>query len=234
MESLPPLANIYVVRADGLRFRQITSEGADRASRWVGGSQQISFIAGHGGAERVWTVPRDGGEVKPVTPAVTRLGGTVWSPDFSHLWFRTGFREGYLMEIGKTAVPFPDPSEVSREFTFENWSPDGSSIIGISWPDGDRSQGGPIARYDLRTHQLRSYGARGMFPCWMSDSRHVIFHEPHRLLMLDTQTGIVKPLLSLENGRLLGIAVSPDDRRIYIALKVDQADVWMASLASAL
>jgi dipeptidyl aminopeptidase/acylaminoacyl peptidase len=79
-------SSIWMVDAAGnsepVRYTTGTS---DRAPRWSPDGRQLAFLANRDGSTKVWVMPTDGGEARPLITADHNIGSFEWSPDGSKI-----------------------------------------------------------------------------------------------------------------------------------------------------
>ena len=128
----------------------------------------------------MWTIARDGSELRPLTRDPERRNARypVWSPDGSRLLFSRPGVTGQIVAVnaGLDAPPLGElPPFVDPGFGFVglDWSPDGSLIAGmLVSAAGER---GGIAVYDLGRARYATVAGFGTFPHWLPDSQRLVF-----------------------------------------------------------
>jgi Tol biopolymer transport system component len=122
--------------------------------------------------------------------------------------------------------------------------PDNSWLVPYLWsPDGRRWAGGiangagglvGIGIADVASRTVRHVTQEAVTFAsltWLQDSRRVVYSRPAQgeLAVLDVDSGRRKVMAS---GLSLGafLAISPDNRTLYVAATRQQADIWMATL----
>ncbi|MFN2372743.1 MAG: prolyl oligopeptidase family serine peptidase [Cyclonatronaceae bacterium] len=79
-------SNIWMVDATGNSEPvQYTAGTSDRSPRWSHDGRQLAFLANRDGNTKVWVMPTDGGEARPLIAAEHNIGSFEWSPDGSKI-----------------------------------------------------------------------------------------------------------------------------------------------------
>ena len=153
----------------------------------------------------------------------------IWSPDGK----RIATDDGALTWIEDLALPLEQrkaealPKLVDgHALQPRSWSPDGSTLAG-----GLTFYTSPTSVTMLYSFAEGSYRAlpegRG-WPAWMSDSRRLVVARYDRIVLLDTRTGQVTPVLPVAAQ---GISLSKDNRWLSYIENQAESDVWLATLA---
>jgi TolB protein len=223
--------DLYVIRTTGGGMRQLTDDvHMNRGPQWSPDGKRIAFHSNRSGKFELWVMGADGSGLTQVSE--DRLRGilnSAWSPDGTHLvGMQTGVGSSIYDPAKRSAgQPLPPWPEAGLWFAAKSWSPDGGRIAGYLV----RSDGAPcgIATFSPDTQRYRRLTDFGSSPHWLSDSRRLLFHHDGALQLLDTATGRRRAVLSVRPNEVdrWKFSVSRDDRRIYFALTVDEADIWM-------
>jgi Tol biopolymer transport system component len=245
-----PQEDLLLSRIDGSERRALTRDAyRDRRPRFSPDGQRIAFYSNRGGHYEVWTMARDGSDVRQLTRDRERRNARypIWSPDGSRLLFSRpgitgqivaangGLDEPPLLEL----PPFLDPA---FGFTGLDWSPDGNLIAGmLTSAAGER---GGIAVYDLGRGRYSTVADFGTFPHWLPDGERLVFQGqapsdgktdrsfPHgdSLLVADRVSGRVREVLQLPEVALGYPVLSPDGRWLVFVRTTVKADVWTLTL----
>jgi len=217
----------------------------DRRPRFSPDGTRIAFYSDRGGSYEVWTISRDGGDLRQLTrdPSRRNARHPAWSPDGTRLFFSRTETTGEIIAADQqpeapalvALPPFVDPA---FSFAGVDWSPDGGTIAGTRVSGSGERVG--IAVYDLALARYESLTDFGMFPEWMSDSRRLIFAGPppsdraadrdyprgDSLFVVDRVTRRVSEVLSQPEAALGYPSLSPDGRSLLFVRRLVKADVW--------
>ena len=134
---------MYTVNPDGVNEHQYTNQ-RDYSPRWSPDSKRLAFISMRGGSPDLYTIDRDGGNLRPVTDTPAEEYDVSWSPNGQFLMFVSD-HEGNP-EIYTTPSDFDGETKdrtinrLTRNTVVDNqpvWSPNGSRIAFVSYKDGD-------------------------------------------------------------------------------------------------
>ena len=239
--------DVYVMRADGSGLRQLTDDAAkDRAPVWSPDGSQIAFYSNRGGRYEIWTVGRDGGDLRQRTVLADAFRRSVyypvWAPDGRSL---VASAENEVFRVPLRAAPVPEseveslaiePADAAFVIPL-SWSPDGRKLAGIRVGQNGQLMGGLFV-HDLVDGSGRFVPVNRSVPpaghvypvlSWLPDSRRGIVRWGDGLLRVDTATGETTTLLDGFH-RDGGVAqVSHDGRWIYMLDTRDEGDLWLAS-----
>jgi Tol biopolymer transport system component len=241
-----PQEDLLLSRLDGSGRRALTNDAArDRRPRFSPDGTRIAFYSDRGGSYEVWTISRDGGDLRQLTrdPKRRNARHPAWSPDGTRLFFSRTETTGEIVaadhELDAPALvtlpPFVDPA---FSFAGVDWSPDGGTIAGTRVSGSGERVG--IAVYDLALARYESLTDFGMFPEWMSDSRRLVFAgaspseraadldypRGDSLFVVDRITRRVSEVLSQPEAALGYPSLSPDGRTLLFVRRLVKADVW--------
>jgi Tol biopolymer transport system component len=227
---------IFVVRSDGTALRQLTTYVyKDRYPRWSPDGRRIAFHSNPGGEHDIWLINPDGSGLERLTWTSARVVYyPVWSPDGTQLAFATP-ESALVVEVAK---PWKEqspnrivvPPELGARFYPWSWSPDGRKLAGaLLKPDGVSVAG--LGIYSLESQQLERLPQIAYNPVWLGDSRRLLAQN-HRgeLYLIDTQSRKSRVILSVAPHSLAGTTLSRDNRRLYVSVRVSEADIWLAIL----
>jgi Tol biopolymer transport system component len=222
--------DLFVVRADGTGYRQITDDAfRDRGPKWSPDGSRIGFYSDRSGRYETWTIQPDGSKLEQQTKTTgPSRWDTEWSPDGKSLATTDGVQT-WIEDLAKPlaqrkAEPLP-PLEVNRALLPRSWSPDGLTLAGDL--EFYVSPGSVTLLYSFASRTYRALPeGRGM-PVWLGDSRRLLVAQHDRIVLLDTGTGRASPVLAVAAQ---GISISRDDRWVTYIEPHSEADVWMATL----
>ncbi len=241
-----PQEDLLVSRLDGSERRALTNDAyRDRRPRFSPDGQRIAFYSDRSGNYEVWTVAREGGDLRQHTrdPRRRNARHPTWSPDGSRIFFSRTGTTGEIIAAERevdappllTLPPYVDPA---FSFAGVDWSPDAGRIAGTLVSGSGERVG--IAVYDLGLGRFTQLTDFGMFPKWMSDSRRLVFAGPaasefaadrdyprgESLFVVDSVTRQVDEVLSQPEAALGYPGLSSDDRWLVYVRTLVRADVW--------
>jgi TolB protein len=224
------LVDLYVIRPDGTRLRQLTHDGADRTEQspsWSPDGKSIAFIA------TTWQ-PKDHQYIPSSAITVIAANGSrrrtlfrtskgsalalydlAWSPNGQRIaftWYRDppGTYEVWLLRMDGSADAFTSPSRASSP----NWAPDGQRLAYVG-EDG-------IFVADVRTRSARLLKGTKTSGCprWSPNGKWIAVCTSHgsgakRFQSLDvlTPTGARRRQL-VKAGLVATYAWAPDSEAI--------------------
>ncbi len=222
--------DLFVVRADGTGYRQITDDASrDRGPKWSPDGKRIGFYSDRSGRYETWTILPDGSKIEQQTRTTgPSRWDTEWSPDGKRLVTTDGVQT-WIEDLTKPlaerkAEPLP-PLEVKRALLPRSWSPDGLTLAGDL--DFYVSPQSVTLLYSFASRTYRALPEGRGTPEWLSDSRRMLVAQHDRIVLLDTRTGRSSPVLPVSGQ---GISLSRDDRWVTYIEPHSEADVWMATL----
>jgi dipeptidyl aminopeptidase/acylaminoacyl peptidase len=241
--------DLFVMAADGSGLRRLTEDVAkDRNPLWSPDGQQVTFYSNRSGRYEVWTVDRDGSNLRQRTVSlgvITVQGSTaspVWSPVDRSMVANIA---GQIARFDLQEEPV-QPSEVEplgmscgegRSTQPLSWSPDGRRISGICAGTNGQMLAGVLA-YDLESGASRFVAidlpiptTRHAYPplAWLPDSRRGVVRWGAHILLVDTTTGEVTTLVGGLHRDGGWVRVSADGRWLYMLDSRDEGDLWLAS-----
>lgn len=228
--------NLYVMGSDGSDLRQLAdSEIKIRLPRFSPDGKQIAFAGGRAGQSELWVIDVDGSGLRQVaTGPHGPIFGSVWSPDGTRIAY-ADVTSGVLIADPRTAAPQgarkPIVGHRAGGFVFPaSWSPDGRKLALTTF--GKDNAVRAVIVYDLESGQATDVSESAGGGLWLSDSRHLITFEQWsgKVYLLDTVSRQQKLLFSTSLSRIDGIALSADNRSIYMNLTALESDVWLLTI----
>jgi len=222
--------DLFVVRADGTGYRQITDDAfRDRGPQWSPDGSRIGFYSDRSGRYETWTIQPDGSKLEQQTKTTgPSRWDSVWSPDGKSLATTDGVQT-WIEDLTKPlaqrkAEPLP-PLEVKHALLPRSWSPDGKTLAGDL--EFYVSPGSVTLLYSFASGTYRALPEARGTPEWLADSQRLLVAQHDRIVLVDTRTGRASPVLAVAAQ---GISLSRDDRWVTYIEPHSEADVWMATL----
>jgi Tol biopolymer transport system component len=230
--------HVFIIRTDGTDMRDLTDDNYthDGWPRWSPDGKQIVFTSRRSGNYELWIINRDGSGLKQLTKAV----GAHYSP-----WSADGNMIAYSIHVPKNECVIVHPGKSWNEqqpvylnplsdptLSFEgwSWSSDGKKLAGVRHPPNGVHSG--IGIYDLESKTYDWLTDFGDWPIWFNDNRRLLFVSQGKLLLFDTATRKLHPVLTVtdQDVDIGGPALSRDNRMIYFTYVAAEADVWLMTL----
>ncbi len=231
--------NVLVVRRDGSGLRHLTDDVyRNRIPVWSPDGKLLAFISNRGGRVDIWTIRPDGGSLRQLTYTLNgSITRPVWSPDGKRLMYSVMNGTPVVIETDKpwsSQAPqaLPALKEPDTFFEATSWSPDGRRLAGFQLRRDGKFSG--IGIYSFENGDYTRVTDFGQSPFWLSDSRRLIFSSglsrDGAIYLMDSQSRKVHQIVSVAPNEVIGDAISPDNRWIYLTVQVTEADIWMANL----
>jgi Tol biopolymer transport system component len=237
--SLAPQVDIFVSRTDGSGIRQLTNDRAfDRNPTWSPDGAEIAFMSNRDGKSQIWSIKPDGSGLRRLTNAPAgAVSFNPWSPDGSKLAYNGAeppdddkiFLFTPRIDWDKqTPTQLPIFITPGVEFNLWSWSPDGREVAGYTAPPGQVR--GALVTYSFSTGRFTPLyeSTSASAPIWLEDGRRLLFQEGPKIMLIDRITGATRELMSVAPDAMdERWSITRDNRTIYFARHVDQADIWL-------
>ena len=144
--------------------------------------------------------------------------------------------DSFVSELGKSwkdhteLLPAFSESEV---FIVDSWSPDGKWLSGhLLRKQSNASIANGNAVYSLESKRFEKLTDFGGGPVWLSDSYRLLFPYQDKIYLVDSRSKKVREIFSAGSYTIFAISlsVSKDNRMIYYALEMNEADIWLMTL----
>jgi Tol biopolymer transport system component len=150
-------SQIYVANADGSGHRLVVSAAPSYFHGWSPDGKYLSFVANRDGKQYdLYRVPAAGGEEERLTADPANDDGTDYSPDGKWIYFNSERGDGWNIWRMPAAGAGPDDRHAERVTSdaLQDWfphpSPDGKSLLFLSFPAGTRGHNDRGLRVQLR------------------------------------------------------------------------------------
>jgi Tol biopolymer transport system component len=230
-----PQEDLFVVQTDGTGPRRLTNDKfKNRQPRWSPDGTRIAFYSNRGGNYEIWTLRADGSQLERAAVIPGRKAfHPIWSPDGR--WLACDLDENEaLIDLTRPlaerrALLLPS-ADHGMGFSASSWSADGQWLAGaLHQPDGRRVPG--VVLYSLADRSYMRITDRGEGPTWLSDSRRLLYWDSGKLLLLDTRSRASRQVLATPpDSDYDDLALSPDDRILYLARNTEQGDIWLLTM----
>jgi len=166
--------NLWRCRADGTDCLELTQGFKQTVlPSWSPDGRTIAFMGTHfTGGWGLYSVPANGGTVRPLVQANEAMGYPDWSPDGRQLVFSEVPPASNAKGIYIMAFPSLKISTISgsKDFSYPRWSPDGRFLV--AQHSGDLN----LYLFDFTSGKWRLLaGMAANYPEWSRDSRYVYF-----------------------------------------------------------
>jgi Tol biopolymer transport system component len=227
--------DIVTVSRDGADWRDITNDlSFDRYSRWSPDGTRIAFTSDRSGDSEIWICDSDGANPRQLTfkQQTGRISTfPVWSPDGSRIIYSSP-AESYIEDaarsgtvLNESKLPGPQNGDL---FVPWDWSPDGRKLAGRF-----RSPRTGAGFFSFDTGQFTRFSeADDGVPSWLPDSRHLVYSEGNKVILLDTQTLQRRELITTTAGEPRSPFVSRDGRLLYYVVHKNESDIWLLDLTA--
>ncbi len=192
--------DVYLIDlASGSRNRIAFFPGINSGPAFSPDGSQIALTLSKDGNPEIYTLSTSGGSPNRITRTRGSETSPSWSPTGDRLVFSSDDRGSPQLFINTAAgVGEMDHLVTGNSYcTKPDWSPDGRSIA-FTTRIGGQFQ---IGVYDVasRTAKLITT-AGGQDPAWTRDSRHLVYANNGRILLLDTASGQSQTIATSAGG----------------------------------
>jgi serine/threonine protein kinase/dipeptidyl aminopeptidase/acylaminoacyl peptidase len=253
-----PQEDIWLKRADGIGAQTNLTNDApiDRSPRWSPDGQHLAFVSFRSKPSQVWLMNPDGSDKRQLTFAESDCNTPFWSPNGRRIaWQLTSAAEfgnearkrkrgTQIIETDKpwdqqTPVTLPDVNQAGDWFNAYHWSPDGKRLVGtVAGLQGQEVRARPgLFLYSFETNRYEKLTDFGQRPEWLADNRHILFTyagkgqmAEQQVWLVDTQTKIVKYLITHPTQIISTLGLTRDNRRLFFTATDHQSDIHLLSL----
>lgn len=226
---------LFVLKTGATIPNQLTENLANNViPRWSPDGKQIAVYSNESGVYQIYAMNSDGSGRQRLTEAEGQ-GAVygIWSPVDKRLAYSLFGGKTYIMDLSK---PFKEQTlhetplfpESSDFFIAWDWSPDGKYLAGARGGAQEADRG--IYLYSIETGQYERLTEISGRPIWLNDNRRLLFTNDSKLYLLDRYTKKAKELYSFAPNDISAASVTKDNRSIYLAVAMNEADVWLLSM----
>ncbi len=227
--------DLVLLRTDGSETRRLTDDfHKDRHAWWTPDGQALAFYSTRSGSWNYWWIRTDGSELRQITAFEQDAFG-ILSPDGKRLALKADERGIVIVDtdvrepVGwKTAKILPMPEGYPGwKFDVLAWSPDGRWIAGAEGDGAGRTE--RYAIYDLQQQSLRHLeldpgGTVQGIGGWLPDSRSLVLHSGGAVVIYDTVSGTIRPILAGNPGEL---ELARHGEVLMVQHEVLDSDIWL-------
>jgi serine/threonine protein kinase len=228
-------SELFVLKEGTNVANQITeNSGTNLIPRWSPDGKQIAAYSNQNGSYQIYSMNSDGSGRQQLTDVDGR-GAVygIWSPVDKRLAYSIFGSKTYVMDLTKPfkeqtlhETPFfPDSQD---HFIAWDWSPDGKYLSGMRASKNVSEHG--LYIYSLETRQYEQISEIGGRSVWLNDSRRLLFTTDDSLYLVDINTKKPKLLYSFAPNNISGPSITRDNRLIYLAIAMSEADVWLLTM----
>ena len=183
-------SRVYTVPLSGGVPRLITPIAPSYLHGWSPDGKELAYCAERNGNYDVYTIPAEGGEETRLTTAEGLDDGPEYSPCGQYIWFNS-VRTG-LMQVWRMKADGSEQTQMTFDETRNSWfphiSPDGKSVVFITYYKGDLEPGEHLANKNVELRLmpanggepktlLKLFGGQGTINVnsWAPDSKRIAF-----------------------------------------------------------
>ena len=229
------------MRRDGSETVRLLDDSAkDRNPTWSPDGESIAFMSTRSGEWELWSIRKDGSDLRPMTDLRADVYEAVWSADGRRVITSTVTQaplgawsfDSSTLATRQTATFHKNPT--AETFSPEAWSPDGKLVAG-SLLDRTGLPRMP-AVWDLANGSVRALNVpppEGRFSWtvagWMPDSRRFLAASGTTLAIVDAATGRWSTIQVPKVGTRYRLNAS--GQTLMIERETLDADVWLMEIA---
>ena len=232
-----PQEDIFLVKADGTRQSQLTTDAAkDRIPHWLADGQRLLFYSDRGGSYGAWTIRMDGSERQAIPHGTPDpLYTPIPSPDGRRFVASLGSKSAALIDpaqpLDRRVRLLPAPAD-GQAFAANAWSPDGAYLAGNLEQTSDGSNIPGVVVYSFASGKYERLTDVGSVPVWLHDDRTLLYLHEGKIFQCDLRSKVSRLVLEPPpNSVFRSLAVGPDDRTLYAVRASDEGDIWMITPA---
>ena len=253
-----PQEDIWLKRADGSGpSTNLTNDAEiDRSPSWSPDGKRLAFFSTSPKFSQIWLINPDGSGKRQLTFAENGSRFPFWAFDGKRLAYHltvntrlrtsSGSHKGgtQIIEVDKpwteqTPVSLPPVNEAGDWFEGYHWSRDGKYIAGhVVSLQGQETRTKPgLYVYSFETHRYEQITDIGLRMEWLADNRHILFNHAgkrdtaeRQIGVVDTQTKIIKWLISHPTQIISTFGLTRDNRRLFYTATDHQGDIFLLSL----
>ena len=149
-------SQVFLSTADGSDVKLLTPTAPSYFHGWSPDGRWLAFVGQRNGKYELYRVPASGGEEQRLTSARAYDDGPDYSPDGKWIYFNSDRKGGWNIWRIPADGGGPDDSKAQQitsdphEDWFPHVSPDGKSIVFLSFPPGTEGHNGRIPGMSLR------------------------------------------------------------------------------------
>jgi serine/threonine protein kinase/Tol biopolymer transport system component len=230
-----PQEDLFAVHSDGSGQLQLTDDPAkDRLPRWSADGERIVFYSDRGGeGYEAWARDARGPRLERLTDVSGAVVEPLESPDGSLLVCGIDFTGPRLIDLRKPLaertprglqIDEAGAGEGPPAFGVTSWAPDGSRLAGFD-------EQGRIVVYSFASRRAEVLPETGTNATWLRDGRTLLFLRDDAVWAIDVPSRRARKLLDPPaHSAFSWIALSPDERTLYLVHATEEADIGMLTL----
>ena len=155
-------SRIYTLPMQGGTPRLITPIAPSYLHGWSPDGRQLAYCADRKGNYDIYVIPVEGGEERQLTTAEGLDDGPEYSPCGEYIWFNS-VRTG-LMQVWRMKKDGSEQTQMTFDETRNSWfphvSPDGKSVIFITYYKGDLEPGQHLPNKNVELRIMPATGGK--------------------------------------------------------------------------